>query len=107
MPTKIKKILHELKNGLTEIYGDQLKAVILYGSYARGDAHPPDSDVDVMVVLKGEFNYWEMDKRSSEFVAALCLENEVVISARLVSEAKYAQSNMPLFVNIRKEGVTV
>jgi predicted nucleotidyltransferase len=104
MPTKIKKILHELKNGLTEIYGDQLKAVILYGSYARGDAHPPDSDVDVMVVLKGEFNYWEMDKRSSEFVAALCLENEVVISARLVSEAKYAQSNMPLFVNIRKEG---
>jgi hypothetical protein len=60
-----------------------------------------------MIVLKGEFNYWEMDKRSSEFVAALCLKNDVVISARLVSEAKYAQSKMPLFVNVRKEGVTV
>jgi predicted nucleotidyltransferase len=107
MPKNIKRILHNLKNGLIEIYGDQLKAVILFGSYARGEAHPPDSDIDVLIVLKGEFNYWEMDKRSSEFVAALCLENEVVISARLVSEAKYAQSKMPLFVNVRKEGVTV
>jgi predicted nucleotidyltransferase len=107
MPTNIQRILHKLKNGLIEIYGDQLKAVILFGSYARGDAHPPDSDIDVLVVLKDEFNYWEMDKRSSEFVAALCLENDVVISVKLVSEAKYAQSKMPLFVNVRKEGVTV
>lgn len=64
MPTNIKRILDRLKSGLIEIYGDQLKAVILFGSYARGDAHPPDSDIDVMIVLKGEFNYWEMDKRS-------------------------------------------
>ena len=84
-----------------------MKAVILFGSYARGDEHPPDSDIDVMIVLKSEFNYWEMDKRSSEFIAALCLENDVVISAKLVSEAKYAQSKMPLFVNVRKEGVTM
>lgn len=107
MPTNIQGILYKLKNGLIEIYGDQLKAVILFGSYARGDAHPPDSDIDVLVVLKDKFNYWEMDKRSSEFVAALCLENDVVISVKLVPEAKYTQSKMPLFVNVREEGVIV
>lgn len=40
MPRSIKKILRELKKGLAEIYGEQLKAVILFGSYARGDARP-------------------------------------------------------------------
>ena len=43
MTDDIKKMLRELKKGLTEIYGNQLKAVYLYGSYARGDARPPDS----------------------------------------------------------------
>src|SRR5215208_3350013 len=57
MPGNIKKILRKLKEGLAEVYGDQLKAVILFGSFARGEGHLPNSDMDVMVVLKGEFNY--------------------------------------------------
>ena len=107
MPRNIKKILRELKKGLIEIYGDQLKAVILFGSFARGEGRLPDSDIDVMVVLKGEFNYWEMDKRSSELVASLSLENDVVISRVFASEAVYANSKMPLYINVRKEGVAV
>lgn len=107
MPGNIKSILRKLKKGLTEIYGDQLKAVILFGSYARGDAHPPDSDIDVMVVLKGKFNYWEVSKRSSEFIASLCLENDMVISRKFASDTQYANSGMPLYINVRKEGVAV
>jgi predicted nucleotidyltransferase len=107
MPTNIKKILYELKNGLASIFGNQLKAVILFGSYARGDAHPPDSDIDVMIVLQGEFDHGMTDKRSSEFIASLCLENDVLISWRFVSEINYTQSGMPLMVNVRKEGVKI
>jgi predicted nucleotidyltransferase len=107
MTDDIKKILRELKEGLVEIYGDRLEAVYLYGSYARGDAHPPDSDIDVMIVLKGEFDYWEMDKRSSELVAALSLENDVLISTKLASERQYENSGMPLYINVRREGIAV
>lgn len=107
MPRSIKKILRELKKGLTEIYGEQLKAVILFGSYARGDARPPDSDIDVLIVLKDEFKYWQTDKLSAEFVANLSLENDMVISTKLVSEKKYIESQWPLYINIRKEGVFV
>jgi uncharacterized protein len=107
MPRNIQKILRELKKGLTEIYGDQLKAVILFGSFARGEGRLPDSDIDVMIVLKGEFDYWEMDKLSSELVANLSLENDVLISTKLASETKYAESKMPLYINVRKEGVPV
>ena len=107
MPRNIKRILRELKKGLAAIYGDQLKAVILYGSFARGEGRLPDSDIDVMVVLKGEFDYWEVSKRSSEMIASLSLENDVVISRKFASDKIYANSGLPLYINVRKEGVAV
>ena len=36
MPQNIQTIQLELKKGLTEIFGESSKAVILFGSYARG-----------------------------------------------------------------------
>lgn len=107
MPDEIKKILRELKMGLKNIYGEKLKAVILFGSYARGDAHPPDSDIDVMIVLKGKFDFWAMNKLVSEFVAELSLKYDVVISRQLTSDEEYANSKFPLYINVRREGVTV
>jgi predicted nucleotidyltransferase len=107
MADEIRKILDELKQGLQKIYGEKLKAVILFGSYARGEAHPPDSDIDVMIVLKGEFDYWAMDNLCSEFVADLSLEHDVVISRKIASDAQYTSSRFPLYINVRREGVAV
>lgn len=107
MPDEIKKILRELKKGLVEIYGDQLKAVYLFGSFARGEGKLPDSDIDVMIVLNGKFDYAEAEKRSSDFIAALCLENDVLISWVFTSVTDYAKSGMPLMLNVRAEGVAV
>ncbi len=107
MADEIKEILDELKKGLQKIYGEQLKAVILFGSYARGDAHPPDSDIDVMIVLKGEFDFWAMNKLASEFIAELSLKYDVLISRQLSSYEDYANSKFPLYINVRREGVMV
>jgi predicted nucleotidyltransferase len=107
MPNNIKKILRELKKGLVEIYGDQLTAVYLFGSFARGAGKLPDSDIDVMVVLKSEFNRQEASKLSSEFVAALCLEYEVVIICHFISNKRYAESKMPFMLNVRKDAVAL
>lgn len=60
-----------------------------------------------MIVLRGEFDYWEMDKRSSELVANVSLEYDVCISAILASETQYTESKMPLYINVRSEGVAV
>lgn len=48
----IENILHELKQELKRVYKNRLVSLILYGSYARGEAGA-DSDIDV-VVLKGD-----------------------------------------------------
>ena len=107
MPTNIRKILREQKKGLVKIYGDQLKAVYLFGSFARGEGRLPDSDIDVMVVLNGEFNYRDVEKRSIDFVASLCLENDVVIICHYISGKRYSESKMPFMLNVRKDAVSV
>ena len=107
MPRNIRKILRELKKGLVNIYGDQLNAVYLFGSFARGEGKLPDSDIDVMIVMNGEFNYSEIEKRSSEFITSLCLEHDVVISWFFVTESHYQQSKMPFILNVRDEAVAV
>jgi len=107
MPRNIKKILRELKKGLVEIHRDRIKAVYLFGSFARGEGQLPDSDIDVMVVLKGEFNYQEVEKASIDLVASLCLKYDVIIICHFVSDQKYSESQVPFMLNVRKDAVAV
>lgn len=46
----LQDVLRKYVNDILEIYGDSLKAVILYGSYARGD-FKADSDIDIMILV--------------------------------------------------------
>jgi uncharacterized protein len=44
-------ILKRFRASVTEMYGDRIERVVLFGSRARGDAQP-DSDYDVAVFLR-------------------------------------------------------
>ena len=50
MPTELQFLLEDYTNDLQKIYGNHLKTVILYGSYARGD-YTEESDIDIMILL--------------------------------------------------------
>jgi len=107
MPAKIRKVLNKLKKELLRIYGgENVESIILYGSRARGDARE-DSDIDILVVLKNDFNYSEMLRLSSELVASLSLENEVVISRAFAKKADYEKLQVPFLMNVRREGILV
>ena len=50
MNERIRTLLKDLKEGLGTIYGERLRGIYLYGSYARGQ-EDSESDVDVLVIL--------------------------------------------------------
>jgi uncharacterized protein len=103
MPPHIQKLLQELKLELTRIYGERLKGVYLYGSYARGD-HRPGSDVDVMIVLASYQRYGDEIKRTSELNAKLSLEYNLSISRLFLTEERWKHEDSPLLRNIRTQG---
>jgi uncharacterized protein len=100
----IRKLLQKLKIGLVNIYGDRLKAVYLYGSYARGEAHST-SDVDVMIVLDDYQSYGKEIDRTGELVSRLSLEYGLSISRIILKANQWQNASTPLIRNIRAEGI--
>ncbi|MCC6299463.1 MAG: nucleotidyltransferase domain-containing protein [Anaerolineales bacterium] len=104
VPARIRKLMKELKQGLAEIYGENLKAVYLYGSYARGD-YRDGSDVDVMLLLKNYKDYWKEYMRSSDYVGDISLKYDLVVSYILIKEIQWKEADKPILRNIRREGL--
>ena len=98
--------MKELKEGLVKIYGDKLKAVYLYGSYARGD-YRQGSDVDVMIVLRNYRSYGKEIDRTGKLTSNLSLVYGISISRVVMKELQWKSSNTPLLRNIRMDGVPV
>jgi len=93
-----------LRGKLEELYGPRLVRLVLFGSHARGDAEP-GSDIDLLVVLRGDVNAGEEIKRTGGIVSDLSLINDVVISCIFMEEHRYLRRNGPLLRNIRREGI--
>jgi len=103
---KIIPILTRFKDSASIVYGQKLKKIILYGSYARGKAHP-DSDIDLMIVLSEmESAFVEID-RLNDIKFSIGLEYEIYISTNPVSEYSFSQSKLPIFKNITREGIEI
>ncbi|MEO0488677.1 MAG: nucleotidyltransferase domain-containing protein [Cyanobacteria bacterium P01_A01_bin.123] len=104
--TPTHSLLAKLRNHLTSLYGARLREVVLFGSYARGEARP-DSDVDVLVVLSGTVNSGLEISRISGLLSDLSLEYDTVISCLFMDEARFQNRQGPLLRNIRREGIIV
>ena len=106
MIAPIGTILLELKERLAVVFGDQLVAVRLFGSYARGEERV-DSDIDVLVLVRQIDDYGELIRRTSAAVADISLRHDVVISRTFAVDEEYRQRQIPFFMNVRSESVLV
>ncbi len=96
--------IRQFKQAVKEIYGPRLKKIVLYGSWARGDASE-ESDIDLMVVLSGEVQPGLELDRMIDVITDTNLEYDVLISVLPVSESNFNTLRSPLLLNVRKEGV--
>jgi predicted nucleotidyltransferase len=102
----IRQITREFKNRISLLYKNKLANVILFGSQARDDAKD-GSDVDILIVLKGDVNPVEEIKKISELRYSISTEFDKVISCVFTSEEKFLNENIPLFLNVKREGIVL
>jgi uncharacterized protein len=106
LPEDLAKLLERLDRGLKDLYGGRYRGLILYGSYARGEADE-GSDVDLLLLLEGEVDGWHEILRSEPVKWSLSLESGYVLSLMPVSVDAYRDAQKPYLMNARREGVTV
>ena len=109
MNTPKQQIIVMLKNfkaDLRTLYGKQMTGIILYGSYARGDAQDY-SDVDVLVVLEQMQSPYAEIRRMNDIGYDYLERYETVISTVPTTIDRYNNMNTPLYRNIRKEGIVI
>ena len=106
---KLRTILQEMAELLHQVYGNRLKAVILYGSVARG-TQSKDSDVDIMVLVDGtDTELRKYDERLSDVSTELALKYFMVFSIIDVKYQEYMdwRAISPFYRNVDKEGIVL
>jgi len=91
---------------LAALYGERLRHLVLFGSWARGDAHP-ESDVDLLVVLDRVDSAWEEQQRMDAVLWQHSIENDVVVAALPVALVDFERPEKPLLIRARAEGVAL
>lgn len=106
IPRNIQLILGEVKRRLKNIYGNKLKDVILYGSYARGD-FTEESDIDLIILLETMENVSIERGRFFDAIWELDLKYDVLISIIPFKKEEFELRRLPLILNVKKEGILV
>lgn len=99
-------LLAKLRGLLENHYGDRISRLVLFGSRARGDSSP-DSDYDILVVLKGTVTPAVERRRLGSLLHEFCLAHDVVLSCHFVGAERYETERSPFLLNVRREGVAV
>ena len=100
------KLLNQIKDRLRDAHGERLQGIILYGSEARGDAEP-DSDIDLMVLLRGPIELWNDIRTNVHALYDLQLEVIRPIHAMPVDIEAFRAGKYALYRNAKREGVFV
>lgn len=97
-------LLDRLAYGLEALYGERYRGLVLYGSYARGEADE-GSDVDMLLLLDGKVDVMRELRRVESVTWPISLEMTIAISLLPVSVERYLRGADPFMLNVRREGI--
>ena len=101
--------LSRFREAINALFGPRLREVVLFGSYARGEAHD-ESDVDVLVVADGLTEGERREVMDAAYDAGAVADEWVSISPLPYSSAQAAdlrQRERRLLRDVDADGVTL
>ena len=102
----IEPMLKDFTTSLARALGPALKRVLLFGSYARGEAGP-DSDIDVLVVVDGNGSLRE---HVIDVAADVSLKYSVVLAPLIRTASAWRRLEAiqaPITQSIAREGIVL
>lgn len=99
---QVDELVRAVTEDLRALYGKRLRRVLLFGSWARGDAHP-DSDVDLLVVLDRMTSPWDELRRMDEVLWRHSYASGQVLSAFPVTDQQLAARDDPAVIRAAAE----
>jgi len=102
---EVEKIICEFKDEIKKIAKTNLKQVVLFGSFARGEA-VEGSDIDLLLIFYTKPSS-EVIQKIRELSSTLSLKYDVVISEFLFTEEEFESYKTPFLMNVKKEGVVI
>jgi uncharacterized protein len=97
-------VLVKFRAAIGAEYGARIERVVLYGSRARGDAHP-DSDYDIAVFLDGLSSRWQEFRRLAVIEIGLLDETGAIVHAMPYPAGSWRDLASPLMYEISKDGL--
>jgi predicted nucleotidyltransferase len=100
----IEQGIGEMVETAQRVFGPRLRQVVLYGSYARGEADD-ESDVDLLIVADGARG--EGRDRIIELMSDLCIRIGRLIVPAMVDTKQWqwlVEQEAPIALNIQREG---
>lgn len=107
--TQLNKITSQIVEAYRDIYGQAIKNIVMYGSFARGD-FDDESDIDFAAIVEGERQ--ELQKQLEKVwdkASDIGLEYDAVVSPVVIPNDEFIQykDKLPYYQNIDKEGIIV
>ncbi len=106
MKKKINQRLFQIKNHLLSIYGEKIREVILYGSYAK-KRYTKNSDIDILVLTDISLNPSKVRESLSDLLLDILLEDGELVSVIIIPEKTFKNYNYPFIENVKKDGIRI
>ena len=109
MSESLSALLREYREAISQIMGEQLSRMILYGSYARGD-FKKDSDMDIMIladIRPEEISNYADRVYDVTYDFETRYGMEINPSIQSVQTYEQWKKVSPFYINVEKDGLAV